>query len=107
MDERNRDGALPLTRDFNAFIKARLDSDPEFAEALFQEAMQALRKGDDETAKAVLRHYMSCKPMVEAIWRALQEGRLSARRAASLLDMTLDDVIDLCTACGLEAPFDL
>jgi hypothetical protein len=32
---------------------------------------------------------------------------VTARRAADLLDMALDDLIDLCATHGVEAPFDL
>jgi len=47
------------------------------------------------------------KPFVEVIARAILEGRVSARRAADLLDMTLEDLVDLCATHGVEAPFDL
>jgi XRE family transcriptional regulator, fatty acid utilization regulator len=47
------------------------------------------------------------RPFVEVIARAIAEGRVTARRAADLLDMTLDDLIDLCAAHGVEARFDL
>jgi hypothetical protein len=46
---------MPLTRDFKEFVKARIERDPEFAQALFQEAMQTLVDGDVGTAKSVLR----------------------------------------------------
>jgi DNA-binding phage protein len=57
--ERDEDEAMPLTRDFKAFVKARIESDPEFAQALFQEAMQTLMDGDVATAKSVLRDYIN------------------------------------------------
>jgi Zn-dependent peptidase ImmA (M78 family)/DNA-binding XRE family transcriptional regulator len=47
------------------------------------------------------------KPFVEVIARAIHEGRVTARRAADLLDMTLDDLVDLCATHGVEVPFDL
>ena len=47
------------------------------------------------------------KPFVEVIARAIGEGRVTARRAADLLDMTLEDLIDLCSTHGVAAPFDL
>ena len=46
-------------------------------------------------------------PFVEVIALAINEGRLSARRAADLLDMSLDDFADLCATHGVEAPSDL
>lgn len=47
------------------------------------------------------------KPFMEVIALAVTNGQVSARRAADLLDMTLEDLVDLCATYGLEAPFDL
>jgi Zn-dependent peptidase ImmA (M78 family)/transcriptional regulator with XRE-family HTH domain len=47
------------------------------------------------------------KPFVEVIALAIENGRVSARRGADLLDMTLEDLVDLCATHGVEAPFDL
>jgi Zn-dependent peptidase ImmA (M78 family)/transcriptional regulator with XRE-family HTH domain len=47
------------------------------------------------------------KPFVEVIALAIKEGRVSARRAADLLDISLDDFADLCAKYGVEAPVDL
>jgi XRE family transcriptional regulator, fatty acid utilization regulator len=48
------------------------------------------------------------KPFVEVVALAIKQGRISARRAADLLDMkTLEDLIDLCAAHEVEPPFDL
>jgi len=47
------------------------------------------------------------KPFVEVIAHAIDHGRVTARRAADLLDMTLEDLADLCAAHGVEALFDL
>ena len=41
------------------------------------------------------------------IGKALVEGLVSARRAAGLLDLTVDDLGDLLQAYGLESPIDL
>jgi hypothetical protein len=47
------------------------------------------------------------KPFVEVIALAISQGRVTARRAADLLDMTIEDLIDLCKTHEVEAPFDL
>ena len=47
------------------------------------------------------------KPFMEVIALAVTNGQMSARRAADLLDMTLEDLVDLCATYGLEAPFHL
>ena len=50
---------MVLTRSFKDFIKAKIESEPEFRQALFQEAVQTLLAGDAETARAVLRDYIN------------------------------------------------
>ncbi len=50
---------MPLTRSFKEFVKSRIERDPKFRQALFQEAVQMLIEGDVETAKAVLRDYIN------------------------------------------------
>ena len=47
------------------------------------------------------------KPFIEVIALALKDGRVSARRAAGLLDLTLDDLTDLFRIHGVEAPVEL
>jgi Zn-dependent peptidase ImmA (M78 family) len=47
------------------------------------------------------------KPFVEVIALAISEGRLSARRAADLLDVPTDDFADLCRTHGIEPPVEL
>jgi Zn-dependent peptidase ImmA (M78 family)/DNA-binding XRE family transcriptional regulator len=47
------------------------------------------------------------KPFVEVIALAIEQGRLSARRAADLLDMKLEDLAELCEAHGVKTAFDL
>jgi Zn-dependent peptidase ImmA (M78 family)/DNA-binding XRE family transcriptional regulator len=47
------------------------------------------------------------KPFVEVIARAIDQGGVTARRAVDLLDMTLDDLADLCGVHGVKVPFDL
>jgi Zn-dependent peptidase ImmA (M78 family)/transcriptional regulator with XRE-family HTH domain len=47
------------------------------------------------------------RPFMEIIALAIEQGRIAARRAADLLDMTLEDLADLCTTHGVQVPFDL
>jgi Zn-dependent peptidase ImmA (M78 family) len=44
---------------------------------------------------------------VEMLHWALDEGQLSVRRAAGLLDCTIEDLADLFRDYGMECPFDL
>ncbi len=47
------------------------------------------------------------RPFVEVIALAIGQGRLTARRAADLTDMTLEELAELCATHGVDAPFDL
>ena len=47
------------------------------------------------------------KQFMEVIALAIKQGQISARRAADVLDLTIDDLADLCRTYGVEAPFDL
>jgi DNA-binding phage protein len=50
---------MVLTRSFKDYIKAKVESDPAFRQALFQEAVQTLISGDVDTARAVLRDFIN------------------------------------------------
>ena len=50
---------MALTRDFKETIRARIERDPEFRQALFEEGVQCLIDGDVETGKAVLRDFIN------------------------------------------------
>jgi Zn-dependent peptidase ImmA (M78 family)/DNA-binding XRE family transcriptional regulator len=47
------------------------------------------------------------KPFLEVIARGIDEGRVSARRAADLLDLSLDDLEELFESYEIQAAFDL
>jgi len=47
------------------------------------------------------------KPFMEVIGLAVDEGRVSTRRAAGLLDQTVEDLTDLFVAHGVEPPAEL
>ncbi|MCP4304898.1 MAG: ImmA/IrrE family metallo-endopeptidase [bacterium] len=47
------------------------------------------------------------RPFMEVIGMAAREGRVSVRRAAGLLDLTVDDLEDLFATHGVEAPVEL
>ena len=44
---------MPLTRDFDETVKARVRRDPEFREGLLHEAVGALLRGEVEVGKAL------------------------------------------------------
>lgn len=50
---------MALTRDFKATVRARIERDPDFREALLLEGVECLLAGDVETGKSVLRDYVN------------------------------------------------
>lgn len=50
---------MPSTRSFKDTVKARVESDAAFREALLSEAEAAIRSGDTGMAKVVLRDYVN------------------------------------------------
>jgi Zn-dependent peptidase ImmA (M78 family) len=67
----------------------------------------ALRNNEHRGAVPEPATPLFSKPFAEVIARALDEGRLSARKAADLLDLTIDDLPDVFRAHGIEASVDL
>ena len=67
----------------------------------------ALRNNGRRTPAVGTPPLMFSKPFMEVIALAVNEGRVSARRAAGLLDQTVDDLAELFAAHGVEPPFDL
>jgi DNA-binding phage protein len=61
---------MALTRSFKDHIKAKIQSDPEFRQALFQEAVQTLIEGDVGTARAVLRDFINATVGFAALAKA-------------------------------------
>jgi Zn-dependent peptidase ImmA (M78 family) len=66
----------------------------------------ALRNNGRETVASTPPPLFS-KPFIEVIALATEEGRVSARRAAGLLDLTVDDLADLFTVHGVQSPVEL
>ena len=50
---------MTLTRDFKETVKARIEHDEAFREALLREGVECLLSGDVDTGKAVLRDYIN------------------------------------------------
>jgi len=61
---------MVLTRSFRDHIKAKIKSDPEFRQALFQEAVQTLLEGDVDTARTVLRDFINATIGFSALAKA-------------------------------------
>jgi hypothetical protein len=50
---------MPLARDFKETIRARVERDPKFRQALLRERVEAMLAGDPATAKTILRDYIN------------------------------------------------
>jgi len=50
---------MPLTKLFKDTVKARIECDPAFAAALFEEALSAFFKGDTALGKSLLRDLLN------------------------------------------------
>jgi hypothetical protein len=66
----------------------------------------ALRNNGRDIAKRVPPPLYS-KAFMEVIALAIDEGQVSARKAADLLDMKLEDLAELCAAYGVKIAIDL
>jgi Zn-dependent peptidase ImmA (M78 family)/DNA-binding XRE family transcriptional regulator len=67
----------------------------------------ALRNNGHRDAAAGTPPLLFSKPFMKVIALAVNEGRISARRAAGLLDLTIEDLAELFGAHGVQPPFDL
>jgi XRE family transcriptional regulator, fatty acid utilization regulator len=78
--------------------------DRQVASAIEDEALRNNGQGSDQVHELPLRFG---KRFIEVVANAISKGHLSVRRAAKLLDMSIDDLAELCRAYGIAPPFDL
>lgn len=71
---------MPLTRSFRDTVRARATRDPAFREALFQEAVRALLKGDTADGRAALRAYINATIGFERLSKVLGRPQKSLMR---------------------------
>jgi DNA-binding phage protein len=71
---------MPLTKDFRETVQARAARDPIFREAMFQEAMEALLRGDVDGGRAALRTYVNATVGFENLGAALRISPKSLMR---------------------------
>lgn len=57
--EETGESIVPLTHDFKETIRARVQREPKFRQALLREAVECILQGDLATGKAVLRDYVN------------------------------------------------
>ncbi|MGJ5134256.1 transcriptional regulator [Bradyrhizobium sp. HKCCYLRH1030] len=71
---------MPWRSDFRDTVRARADRDPAFREALFQEAVSALPRGEVDDGRAGLRAYINATIGFEALSNALGRPSKSPMR---------------------------
>ncbi len=71
---------MPSRPDFRDTVRARSDRDPAFREALFQEAVSALLRGEVDDGRAGLRAYINATIGFEALSKALGRPEKSLLR---------------------------
>ncbi len=74
---------MALTRDFKDTVKARVERDPAFREALLKEGVDYLLSGDVQTGKAVLRDYVKATIGFEALATFTRKSPKSLMRMLS------------------------
>ena len=71
---------MPLSRSYKDTIKARVERDPEFRAALFDEAIGAFLEGDTAVGKALLRDLVNSTIGFEGLAEELNNSSKSIHR---------------------------
>jgi DNA-binding phage protein len=74
---------MALTRDFKETIAARIQSDPDFARAMLDEAATLFLNGEPETAKLILRDLVNGALGFEQLAREIHTPSKSLHRMLS------------------------
>jgi DNA-binding phage protein len=74
---------MALTRDYKETIRARVQRDPEFKEALLKEAIECLLAGDVDTGKSILRDFIKATIGFEELSKVVDKKSESLIRMLS------------------------
>jgi len=74
---------MALTRDFKDTIVRRVQNEPAFARALFDEAMSLILNGEPETARLILRNLVNATVGFEKLAKATHKPDKSLQRMLS------------------------
>jgi DNA-binding phage protein len=74
---------MPLTRDYKETINNRTKNDPEFAKALFDEAITLFINGEPEVARLILRDLVNSTVGFEALAVETNKPNKSIQRMLS------------------------
>jgi DNA-binding phage protein len=79
-ERKHKDIIMPLSRSYKDTIKARVERDPEFRAALFDEAIGAFLEGDTAVGKALLRDLVNSTIGFERLAEELDKSSKSIHR---------------------------
>jgi len=74
---------MALTRDFKETVLARVTQDPDFARAMFDEAILLFLNGEAETAKLILRDLVNATVGFEGLAASVEKPIKSVHRMLS------------------------
>ncbi len=74
---------MALTREFKETVAARVQSDPEFAQALLDEAVALFVNGEPDTAKLILRDLVNATVGFESLAEEIHKPAKSLHRMLS------------------------
>ncbi len=74
---------MTQTRDFKETVSARIHTDPAFAQALLDEAVQLFLDGEPDTAKVILRDLVNATVGFEALAKDIHKPATSLHRMLS------------------------
>jgi len=74
---------MALTRDFKDTVKKRVESDPDFAKVLLNEAIDLMLDGDSKTAKLILRDLVNATVGFEKLAEDVNKPSKSLHRMLS------------------------
>jgi DNA-binding phage protein len=79
----NKVETMALTRDFKKTVNERLERDPQFAEALLDEAATLFLSGEPETARMILRDLVNATIGFEQLAHVTEKPSKSLHRMLS------------------------
>lgn len=74
---------MALTKDFKETVLARVEKDPDFAKAMFDEAISLFLNGEAETAKLILRDLVNATVGFEELAVTVEKPAKSVHRMLS------------------------
>lgn len=74
---------MALTRNFKETIMERVQADPEYADALFEQGVQAMLDGDMDVGKSIVRDYINATIGFDALAKEIDKSPKSVMRMFS------------------------